>query len=47
MEHVGIKKVVYTVDDEHVATIKLNSGLTEEDLFYQTRQPQKKETYNV
>jgi len=25
----------------------LNSGLTEEDLFYQTRQPQKKETYNV
>jgi len=47
MEHVGIKKVIYTVDDEHVATIKLNTGLTEEDLFYQTRQPQnKKEIIN-
>jgi hypothetical protein len=38
--------VVYTVDDEHVASIKLSNGLTDEDLFYQTRQPKPKKEAN-
>jgi hypothetical protein len=34
MEHVGIKKVVYTVDDQHVAEIRLTQGIDEEHFNY-------------
>lgn len=34
MEHVGIRKVVYTVNDEHVAEIKLTQGIDEEHFNY-------------
>tara|TARA_R100000005_G_C4881097_1_gene132704 strand:+ start:196 stop:639 length:444 start_codon:yes stop_codon:yes gene_type:complete len=34
LKHVGVKKVIYSVDNENISCIKLNKELTSEELSY-------------